>query len=420
MALRAATLESIRSISDRKKKIKKLNELIVPYLGTKSKAEPDVSSIKTFIDFVVNTIGESDTTTSKPVLLRLTESLEEVDADYNDQLTEISKFFVERLRPKYSYFSDSLLGISRLLAELYQADEDYSNAGRVMASIDTEDQHYWSPAFDIVARCEWRIVTAELFLQNEDNTAATKHIQKCRKLMRDIPLKAAKVKQQLGLRYKTCYSRILDSERKFLAAAVNYLEIAQIDTNLFEEGELNPADLITSLENAVVCAILAKAGGPRIRVLAMLHRDERSQGLKNYKVLEKMHRNMILSKKDQDDFAKGLLPHHQATLAGGLTVLQKAVYEHNMLAAAQLYKNIRIEELSKLLGVTLVQAEDLARVMIQENRLSATIDQVDGVIEFDADDTILSSWDSAIAESLMVVNDIIDLIENKSSLEFSI
>merc|ERR1712087_840285 len=197
----------------------------------------------------------------------------------------------------------------------------------------------------------------------------TKHIQKCRKMMREIPMSAAKRKQQLELRYKSCYSRILDNERKFLAASVNYLEIAQIDTSLFAKDELSTDDLIQSLENAVTCAILAKAGGPRIRVLAMLHRDERSKNLKNYKVLEKMDKNMILSQKDQADFAKQLQPHHQAQLAG-----------------AELYKNIRIEELAKLLGVTLVQAEDLARGMIDENRLQATIDQVDGIIEFDKDD----------------------------------
>merc|ERR1712060_303574 len=182
----------------------------------------------------------------------------------------------------------------------------------------------------------------------------------------------------------------------------------------------NPSDLLQSLENAVTCAILAKAGGPRTRVLAMLHRDERSRNLKNYKVLEKMHKNRILSKKNRDDFSKTLADHHQAQLAGGLTVLQKAVYEHNMLAAAQLYKNIRIEELAKLLGVTLVQAEDLARIMIQENRLNATIDQVDGIIEFDNDELILNSWDTSIAESLMQVNDIIDTIEAQTTLKFSL
>mmetsp|Transcript_39209 Transcript_39209/g.64157 ORF Transcript_39209/g.64157 Transcript_39209/m.64157 type:complete len:423 (-) Transcript_39209:141-1409(-) len=420
-SLASGALEKANSIDKLDARIKQFQSLIEPCLGVSSKQKPNVNGIQQFIVFVVEQIGENNTATSKPLLLFLAKRLESIEEDFNDQLLEVCKLFIERVRPKYTYYAQSLLLVCKLLAELYQADEDWTNAGRVMASIDPDDQHFWDDnTFDIAKRCEWRIETAEFFLQNEDNTSATKHIQKCRKLMRDIPLSKAKVKQQLGLRYKSCYSRILDSERKFLAAAVNYLEIAQIDTNLFDATEVNPADLLKSLENAVTCAILAPAGGPRTRVLAMLHRDERSRNLKNNKVLEKMHKNMILSNKDQEDFSKQLADHHQATLAGGLTVLQKAVYEHNMLAAAQLYKNIRIEELAKLLGVTLVQAEDLARIMIQENRLHATIDQVDGVIEFDNDSSILNSWDANISESLQSVNDIVDMVEAKSSLKFSI
>lgn len=390
-------------------------------MGIAGKKKPNVAAVKQFIVYVIDEIGENNTSTSKPLLLFLAQRLEKIEEDFNEELLQICQFFVERVRPKYSYYAQALLLVSKLLAEIYQADEDWTNAGRVMASIDTEDQHFWDErTFDIAKRCEWRIETAEFFLANEDNTSATKHIQKCRKLMRDIPMKQAKMKQQLDLRYKSCYSRILDSERKFLAAAVNYLEIAQIDTNLFEKEEINPGDLLQSLENAVTCAILAKAGGPRTRVLAILHRDERSKNLKNYKVLEKMHKNMILSKKDQDDFAKQLSDHHQAVLSGGLTVLQKAVYEHNMLAAAQLYKNIRIDELALLLGVTHTQAEDLARIMIQENRLSATIDQVDGIIEFENDSSILNSWDVSISESLHSINDIVDMIETRTNLKFDI
>ncbi len=58
--------------------------------------------------------------------------------------------------------------------------------------------------------------------------------------------------------------------------------------------------------------------------------------------------------------------------------------------------------------------------MIQENRLNATIDQVDGIIEFDNDELILNSWDTSIAESLMQVNDIIDQIETNTKLKFNI
>jgi len=185
------------------------------------------------------------------------------------------------------------------------------------------------------------------------------------------------------------------------------MELSQINSPLVKDS-----DLLQSLENAVTCAILAPAGGNRTRVLAMLYRDERSRTLKNFRVLEKMHKNMLLPKKEQDGFAATLSDHHQATLAGGLTVLQKAVYEHNMLAASNIYRNIKIAELSKLLGVSETQAEDLARGMIQEERLKANIDQVEGVIEFqNAKGSILLGWDDSIQELCMALNDICDKID---------
>ncbi len=207
------------SIDGNKKTLSGFKELIYPYLGIKSKRAPDIVSLREFIGYIIDQIGENNTTISKPLLLYLSQELENIEEDYNDRLLEICKFFIERIRPKYTYFSDTLLRVCKLLAALYQADEDYINAGRVMASVDTEDQHFWNDkTFNIVNRCEWRIETAEFFLQMEDNTSATKHIQKCRQLMREIPSstgKNLKVKQQLGLRYKSCYSRILDSEKNF-------------------------------------------------------------------------------------------------------------------------------------------------------------------------------------------------------------
>ena len=181
---------------------------------------------------------------------------------------------------------------------------------------------------------------------------------------------------------------------------------------------MTESDAQQSLEYAVTCAVLEKAGGPRTRVLAMLYRDERSSQLSNYRILEKMHKNMMVSEKEMKTFEKQLQDHHRATLAGGLTVLQKAVYEHNMLAASTLYKNIQIEQLSKLLGVSDVQAEDLARIMIQEGRMKATIDQVDGIIEFDDDSGILHTWDSNIQDLCMSINDIVDAIDEMYPNQF--
>jgi len=196
---------------------------------------------------------------------------------------------------------------------------------------------------------------------------------------------------------------------------VNYMDLSQISGEDMQE-----ADRMTSLEKAITCAILAKAGGSRTRVLGMLYRDARSQDSKNFRILEKMYKNRILDKKDQKNFEATLEDHHKAQVHGGLTVLDKAVYEHNMLAASHIYKNIRIAQLADLLGVNETQAEDLARGMIQEGRMTATIDQVDGIIEFEDDSKILLSWDAHIQELCMNINDLVDQIDLQYPDEFVI
>ena len=405
MPVESVTLASINSISNTSEKIKGFKEIVDQVTGVKKKAKPDVNGALTVIKFVVNTIGEHEMGVSKPVLAYCVEQLNEIDEDYNNELTTITNKSVDVIRAKYTYFADSLVGIVRLQSDLFQAEEQWRDAGRALASVDTEDQ-YISKAMTIAKRTEWRIQTAKFFLMNDDNTSATTHIQKSRKLLRDVPLQLAD-RDRLVLQHKTCYSQILDSERKFLLASVNYMELAQINSPLVKEE-----DLLLSLANAVTCAILAPAGGNRTRVLAMLYRDERCKNLQNFKILEKMHLNMLVPKREQDLFASTLSDHHHATLASGLTVFQRALYEHNMLAASQIYKNIQIAQLSKLLGVSDMQAEDLARGMIQEGRMNATIDQVSETIEFkDKQGSILLAWDDRIQDLCMAINDIIDQID---------
>jgi len=284
------TLESINSIGNNQEKVRALKELADKVIGVKNKKKPDVKSVNKLVTFVVKRIGENDTATSKPTLMYLAEQIAEIEEDYNSELAAIVKEGVDAIRPKYTYFPAPLVKLVRVLVELHQAEEEWRDAGRAMASVDTEDQ-YFASVMTIAERCEWRISAAQFFLQDEDNAAATTHIQKSRKLLREVPL-AHPDRLKLDLQQKTCYSRILDSERKFLAAAVNYMELSQINSPLVQDR-----DLLQSLENAVTCAILAPAGGNRTRVLAMLYRDERARTLKNFRVLERMHKNMLLPKK---------------------------------------------------------------------------------------------------------------------------
>ncbi|ETO20746.1 hypothetical protein RFI_16471 [Reticulomyxa filosa] len=208
---------------------------------------------------VVGRIGENDTATSKPVLAYVTDQIAEIEEDYNDELKVIVKHAVDEIRRKYTYFPaqvsfpsffffflypkkklkkwiskghlhprtrqetfidqahtctphthihtyiplyiyKQLVKLVRVLAELHQAEEEWREAGRAMASVDTEDQ-YFVTVMTKEERCEWRIATAQYFLQDEDNTAATTHIQKARKLLREIPL-TNEGRQKLDLQQK--------------------------------------------------------------------------------------------------------------------------------------------------------------------------------------------------------------------------
>merc|ERR1712130_1019375 len=93
------------------------------------------------------------------------------------------------------------------------------------------------------------------------------------------------------------------------------------------------------------------------------------------------------------------------------SLLLRRTNEHNLRAVAKLYKNIRIKDLSVLMGMSMTAVEDMTRQMIQENRLNARIDQMDQEITFDDESEILYSWDKHINETLLDVNNIIEMIK---------
>lgn len=119
----------------------------------------------------------------------------------------------------------------------------------------------------------------------------------------------------------------------------------------------------------MICAILAAAGPQRSRVLATLYKDERCAALSIFPMLEKVYLERILRKEEVEALSLKLKPHQLALgVAGagfgdggagagagvggdGLTVLVRAVIEHNLLSASKLYNNIAVSELAQLLGV---------------------------------------------------------------------
>ena len=66
-----------------------------------------------------------------------------------------------------------------------------------------------------------------------------------------------------------------------------------------------------------------------------------------------------------------LMPHQKAVAGDGRSViLERAVIEHNMVAASKIYDNIAFEQLGVLLEIGAEKAERVAARMVSEARLA--------------------------------------------------
>ena len=104
--------------------------------------------------------------------------------------------------------------------------------------------------------------------------------------------------------------------------------------------------------------------------------------------------------------------HQKATVEDGGTVLDRAVIEHNMLAASKLYKNISFEQLGALLGIDAAKAERIASAMLIEQRLQGSIDQVEQLIHFASEgrSDALHAFDTQIEHLCLSVETIANAI----------
>lgn len=213
---------------------------------------------------------------------------------------------------------------------------------------------------------------ARLFLEEDDPIQAEAYINRASLLQADTKF------ENLSILYKVCYARVLDYRRKFIEAAQRYNELSY-RTIVDEDERMN------ALKKALICTILASAGQQRSRMLATLFKDERCQHLPAYSILEKMYLERIIRRSDLQEFEALLQPHQKATTVDGTTILDRAVFEHNLLSASKLYNNITFVELGALLEIPPTKAERIASQMITESRMNGYIDQIDGIVHFESE-----------------------------------
>jgi COP9 signalosome complex subunit 4 len=324
-----------------------------------------------------------------------------------DTQTMLAEQLVELIRTKEHDFPTALMRALRLLAECYEGADTprYDDAAKVLGSFRWGDYREEVEA-TFQERVWWFVHMAENLLEIDRSGAASQAISKAMPLVKELVLED-KEQRLLHIQFKFAYARIQDIERKFLNASRDYRQLAVC------YGDLGEPSLLKCLENAITCAILADASGGRDKALAMLYYDERSSTRPNYFMLEKMFRDRIIRKSELKKFDSLLQSHQQAINKDGITVLENAVKSHNIKAVSKIYSNITFTELGHILDLSPMAAEDMARTMIEKKQLQGTIDQVQEIIEFEADSGVLRQWDSSISHVCNMVNDTLDSINGK-------
>lgn len=289
---------------------------------------------------------------------------------------KVGQHAVTLLQSRSASVEEQDSNIRELLADAYEAEEEYSAAAKVLQGIHLDSSQR---LITDAAKARMWIRILRLYLEEDDTTNAESFLNR----IKNLPSKIED--PELKLHFQLSQARILDARRRFLDASQEYFNVS-LATGVDESDRLH------ALSAAIICAVLAPAGPQRSRTLARLYKDDRATSVNVFSILEKMHLDRLLTPEEVNAFSQKLQPHQLARTADGSTVLDKAVIEHNLVAASRLYENIKTDALGAILALkdssdetAGEKAEAYAARMVEQGRLKGSIDQIDGVIYFDSD-----------------------------------
>ena len=354
------------------------------------------------------------TYTTPPALLHLLHLLADPSASNADPISvedmiPLLQALADLLRPRHDDYPHPLCECVDLLSRCHQAMDDYKAAAYALASFKWDDVVKKSGGgggggvewMRVERRVDWYVRTAQFFLEENETGSASQQIKRAHAIVNELPKHSNTDTADtadttssssssssslvppvplLILSFKTCYARVLDSERRFLEAAQRYLELSHSPPSL-----VSSADALTSLQHAVTCAILAKPSPSRTRILSLLYQDERTPHLPHQLLLSTVYRGRVAPHSQVLAFESMLQEHQKAETSAGMTVVRASLMEHNISAMSRRYRNVGVKEMSEVLGVGLQDCERVVEEMIQQGRLKAKIDQVDGMLEFEED-----------------------------------
>ncbi|KAF7712796.1 COP9 signalosome complex subunit 4 [Penicillium ucsense] len=385
-----AALSAIESLTHQPSKLEQYNNLLNDIVSTSSGDEL-AQDIVYYLDSFLNddiTVGAA-----RPLLDSFIVYLQKFDPEVQ---IKTGQHAVTLLQSRATSVEEQDSQIREILASAYESQEDYSAAARALSGINIDSSQRLVPD---TAKARLWIRIVRYYLEDDDTTSAEGFLNR----IKNLPSKVEE--HDLKLYFQLSQARILDARRRFLDAAQEYFNVS-LATGVDEN------DRLTALSAAIRCAVLAPAGPQRSRFLSRLYKDERTSSVNEFSILEKMFLDRLLNADEVLAFSQKLAPHQLAITADGTTVLDKAVIEHNLVAASKLYDDIHVDALGNILALKSSsdfsageKAEAYAARMVGEGRLRAQIDQIDGIICFDAElagsganGASLRQWDQGVQE----------------------
>ncbi|KAJ0414419.1 hypothetical protein BJY00DRAFT_295181 [Aspergillus carlsbadensis] len=380
-----SALAGIESSSSSQNRLQIYSDILSETVST----TPEPQLADDLIYYLDSALGEDiSIVTARPILDTFIEALRKLSPETQ---IKVGQHAVTLLQSRSTSVEEQDAQIREILADAYEAEEEYIAAARALQGIHIDSsQRLVSDSAKV--RLWIRIV--RLYLEEEDTTSAETFLNRIKNLPNKIK------EHDLQLHFDLSQARIQDARRRFLDASLQYFNVSLA-------SGVDESDRLHALAAAIRCAVLAPAGPNRSRFLGTLYKDDRANSIEEYGILEKMFLDRLITPEEVAAFSQRLAPHQLAQTADGTTVLDKAVVEHNLVAASKLYENIKTDALGSILGLKASgdltageKAEAYAARMVEQGRLSGTIDQIDGIIYFESSTTAtgrhIRQWDAGV------------------------
>mmetsp|Transcript_4672 Transcript_4672/g.13071 ORF Transcript_4672/g.13071 Transcript_4672/m.13071 type:complete len:436 (-) Transcript_4672:224-1531(-) len=332
-----------------------------------------LDSSKTAAD-AINFVGGHIGPNSKYILATLGEALPKVKAQDETKLA-VYRGVLELLE---SNQTEEVANLKRQTVDILEGQSKWEDAAQILESIDVKSRIKTDISEEATAHFT---KVASLYLRSGKVAQAAQAINQASPFL----------PKPSPVGYRDVWASLYAHKHEFQKASYTNLTLVQT----CDAGDATPKSALQYLHEAALCAALTPAGPHRLRLLRTICKDERLDSLPFSKLIQEMYKERMIGQHQKTLLRKYLGPHHLTpTRTETASPLERAVIEHNLLSARNIYNNISFEELGLLLGLSPDDAETTAAKMILENRMEGYLDQVKKILYFQEGDEMVALSES--------------------------